>query len=278
MDTTYYYKVCAKNTTGQICKEGTIKTKALKLADNVKIGVYISMTPTKTSYTISKDLTGYSRDQTINPSELKLWRIIRKNLDGSIDVVSEYASSNKISFGSGCSAKYELYIDTLNEISKRYLTGTLAIDSRVLGYDGGMEVCTEKGSTTDHLYPGCPEDEGYLTDKKLLEEVYGSFISRTEAGAVVGVYLGSREVKMHTTNTGAKRYSPYLRVVHDDGEVGEPLVNGYSCSAFKSDSTSSSNKKRSLTQGYHFRPVLVIGGETVLASGDGSSSSPYVLK
>lgn len=85
VDTTYYYKVCAKNTTGQICKEGTIKTKALKLADNVKIGDYISMTPTSTSYTISKDLTGYSHDQKINPSELKLWRIIRKNLDGSID-------------------------------------------------------------------------------------------------------------------------------------------------------------------------------------------------
>ena len=44
---------------------------------------------TSTSYTISSSLTGYSSDQTINPSELNLWRVISRqyeNLQMRLDI------------------------------------------------------------------------------------------------------------------------------------------------------------------------------------------------
>ena len=54
------------------------------------------MTPTSTSYTLPNELSGCDGTSStciqkeINPSELNLWRVIRKNEDGTIDAVSEY--------------------------------------------------------------------------------------------------------------------------------------------------------------------------------------------
>lgn len=60
-----------------------------KTFDRVSLGDYIVMHPSKTSYTIDRSKTGYSIDReasagvqnTLNPSELNLWRVIKKNED-----------------------------------------------------------------------------------------------------------------------------------------------------------------------------------------------------
>ena len=40
---------------------------------NFKVGDYVKMTPTKTSFTVPMTLTGSTVNKTINPSELNLW-------------------------------------------------------------------------------------------------------------------------------------------------------------------------------------------------------------
>mgnify|MGYP007056314996 CR=1 FL=1 len=45
----------------------------------LSLGDYVSYTPTSTSYTTDTSKTGYSSTQIINPSELNLWRVLKKN-------------------------------------------------------------------------------------------------------------------------------------------------------------------------------------------------------
>ena len=59
------------------------------LSSRVKPGDYVSYTPSSTSYTTDKSKTGYSSSQTINPSELNLWRVLNIN-DDNKDLVKEY--------------------------------------------------------------------------------------------------------------------------------------------------------------------------------------------
>ena len=89
-------KVTAKENTKINCNIDFVTGH--NLTNEVQIGQYVSMTPTSTSYKISKGLTGYSSDQTINPSELNLWRVIKKNEDGTIEMVSDSISSKYVYF------------------------------------------------------------------------------------------------------------------------------------------------------------------------------------
>ena len=81
------------------CPEGKICVKT-----PLKLGDYISMTPTKSSYKIDTSKTGFhgmddygsGSTQTINPQELKLWRVISINPDGTVDMISEHVSSTRI--------------------------------------------------------------------------------------------------------------------------------------------------------------------------------------
>ena len=83
-----------------------------------KLGDYVNMTPTKTSFTVPMTLTGYTSDQTINPSELNLWRVIKINDNGTVEMVSEYVSSTKIFYRGQIG--FTNYVGTLNYIAKQY--------------------------------------------------------------------------------------------------------------------------------------------------------------
>lgn len=49
------------------------------LGNNVKIGDYIKFISDANKYTISTNLTGYSKKQIIKPSELVIWRVIKNS-------------------------------------------------------------------------------------------------------------------------------------------------------------------------------------------------------
>lgn len=75
----------------------------MPLTNKLKIGDFVSYTPNSTSYKVTVADTESANnkeriifDRTINPSELNLWRMIRKNDDGTVDVVSEYVSKEKV--------------------------------------------------------------------------------------------------------------------------------------------------------------------------------------
>ena len=97
----------------------------------VNVGDLVSYTPTNTSYTIPKSLTGYSSDQKINPSELNLWRVIKKNdTDGTIEAISEYVSNTEVYFFG--SYGYNNYSTALDTIAKQYETNGITSGSRYM--------------------------------------------------------------------------------------------------------------------------------------------------
>ena len=100
-------------------KDDTAITRPVPIANTVNLGDYISLTPDASTYTIPANLTGYDADQTINPSELTLWRVIKKNDDGSVDAVSEYTSSIDVYF-KGVRG-YANFVGGLQTIAQSYL-------------------------------------------------------------------------------------------------------------------------------------------------------------
>lgn len=53
------------------------KNKTL-LASNMKVGDYISYTPSDTSCELKEEATGARVDEVINLAELTVWRVVRK--------------------------------------------------------------------------------------------------------------------------------------------------------------------------------------------------------
>ena len=88
-------------------------------ANILEVGNYIKMIPTSTSYSMSAGPSGTYNQDTINPSELDLWRVIRKNADGTIDVVSEYVSSGNVAFAE--EQGYQSLVGLLNHASSSYM-------------------------------------------------------------------------------------------------------------------------------------------------------------
>ena len=105
-----------------------------KIANFAKVGDYIKMTPISTSYTISKDLTGYDSDQTINPSELNLWRVIKVNADGTVEMVSDKVSSYKVKLKG--KVAYMRWTRVLGEIVNQYTDNKNVQGIRNIGHGG----------------------------------------------------------------------------------------------------------------------------------------------
>lgn len=89
----------------------------MPLTNKLKIGDFVSYTPNSTSYKVTGADTESANnkeriifDRTINPSELNLWRMIRKNDDGTVDVVSEYVSKEKVGIKGDNGCEYYIII------------------------------------------------------------------------------------------------------------------------------------------------------------------------
>ncbi len=134
----------------------SVEFKTISEFSEAKLGDYVSYTPSKTNYEITSDLTGYNTVQTINPSELNLWRIIRKNSDGSIEMVSEYISNEAISFYG--KEGYKNLVASLNTIAKQYETEGITIDSRSFGYRNQTQNLTELSCISGNS--NCLESQG----------------------------------------------------------------------------------------------------------------------
>ncbi len=161
------------------CPEGKICVK-----NNLKLGDYVKMTPTKSSYTTDTSKTGYSSNQTINPQELNLWRVISINNDGTVDIISEYVSSTVIYF-QGLTG-YQNLVGYLNVLASQYENSTYTKGSRHFGYNGQTEYITDTSKFTNSPPWACSTggscnpvesqgggDELYEKDYNLVRNVSG---------------------------------------------------------------------------------------------------------
>ena len=300
MDTTYYYKVCAKNGAGEVCKDGSIKTKPNLSLRDIKVGDYISMTPTATSYTIGSDLTGYTSDQAINPSELNLWRVINKNADGTVEMVSDRVSSKSVYFDS--KTGFRNLINSLNIIAAQYTDGLHIQSTRHVGYNNQIGILedTIKFASSSKPWPIqtsngswgecveskylCGENEddgagdiGYERDYNLINSVYGSMIGNDNLGKASTYWLASR----YYSTGDSERWSYGGRKVSSNGELSDGLL--YITSR---DGTilNSGNSYTSLMSGGNprrtaarLRVIVTLKTNTEILKGEGTSDIPYIL-
>ena len=234
--------------------EKIVGTKKESLRDRLRIGDYIRYTPSRTSYIISKEETGFKYTQTINPSELNLWRVIRKNLDGTVEMVSYYSSNDKVAFR-GVEA-YKNSIGILNKIAKQYETEGITVGSRHMGYDE-----TEKEYLTDVEANTELEEKIVITDYKLAStigalraEPTGAFTdcyyvaSRFHGKESFGLYEQDSEAKL-----GMSRY--FFPDIEDDSHMAH--VAGEGC---------------------YVRPIVILKAGLWITGGNGKGDSPYTLE
>ncbi len=183
----------AKNISITSCPSGYA---CIQKKTTLALGDYVKMTPTKSSYTTDKSKTGYSSTQTINPQELNLWRVIKINDDGTVEMISEHLSSTEVYFEG--QTGYQNFVGYLNVLASQYENSTYTTGSRYFGYNGQTEYITDTskftkpepwtsstGSSTVESQGG--GDTLYQKDYDLIETVLGT-ISATKPNGISDYY------------------------------------------------------------------------------------------
>ena len=257
--------------------------------DIVNKGEYIKMVPTSTYYSISASMTGYSSSQTINPSELELWRVISKNSDGSIDAISDYASSIKVYFRG--TIGYANFVDTLQTIASKYANTSYTKTTRMVGYDGqtlkisnttafdGTSTSTPSTSNTPlpvsgtgqeytAYSPGDIGDTLYLKDYILINEVYGRYFAYdVSTKTKTNYWLASRGYSTGVGGTG--RYLSF-ELHYVMGTVNS--VVGYQIRHYANNNGWSDKE-----YACGVRPIVTFKSGLTISGGSGTKEDPYTL-
>ena len=229
-----------------------------------KIGDYVKMTPTNESYLISTDLTGYDSAQTIVPNELDLWRVIKVNDDGTVEVVSEYVSGVEVTFKGKIG--YQNFVGTLNTIAKQYENNTFTVGSRHIGYNGQTEYITDTSGLESTAYISYEAQGGgdylYQKDIDLVTEAVGT-LEASDVGRyyTAAYWLSSREYNYKSSDSINFR----LRMISGNDVGFGTVYYAGSDNKFYGSSVSS-----------YIRPILILKSG-VNATGTGTSTDPYVL-
>ena len=258
----------------------------------VKIGDYISLTPTQTSYTIKTSLTGYSSDQTINPSELNLWRVIDIHSDGSFDAVSEYVSSTDVNFKG--TTGYANFVGALNTIAAQYQVSGYTIGSRHMGYGGQTSIIGDTSAfdgttftspssettpdpttgTGQEYSGGVAGDTLYLKDYQLVGNVYKSDTTTYGSSGLKANKVGNTT---STTYWLASRSFSY-------GSMGGEAIFGFFGRCVDTSGGLSVITFRDFVGGWSnfayshaVRPILTLKSGITTSGGSGTKASPYTL-
>ena len=241
-----------------------------------EVGDYIKMTPTSTSYTTDTSKTGYTSTQTINPSELDMWRVIKVNSDGTMELVSENVSSTAVYFKG--QTGYKNFVGYLNELANQYQNAKYTIKARHMGYNGQTEYLTDTANTVDSTATTAPwtcstggscssvESQGggdtlYTNDTDLVKNAIGTLKASTKRGSASIYWLASRYYIYSSSSIWY--YSG--RDINSSGGI-------YSIGLYNYDSgfyARSSN--------FRLRPILTLKSGISYTAALGTSDDPFVL-
>ena len=241
-----------------------------------EVGDYIKMTPTSTSYTTDTSKTGYTRTQTINPNELDIWRVIKVNSDGTIEVVSENISSTAVYFKG--QTGYKNLVGYLNELANQYQNTKYTIKARHMGYNGQTEYLTDTANTVDSTATTPPwncstggscspvESQGggdtlYTNDTDLVKNAIGTLKASTKGGSASTYWLASRYYRYDSSSFWY--YSG--RLIGSSGSINDYNLYYYS----RGFSVYSSN--------FRLRPILTLKSGISYTAVRGTSDDPFVL-
>jgi len=171
------------------------------------LGDYVVMTPTGNDFTVNS----VNGNDVIDPKALNLWRVIKINADGSIELVSEYTSNKKVCFEG--QDNYMDFIKLLNDYANNYINLNYTTGSRHFGYDeteaspiiNSMVIPVDWGCSTGQSCSIPPRemngggDLGYVADFVLVGNVLGTTNAKTSNGLNASYWMASRYYNyMHT--------------------------------------------------------------------------------
>ena len=238
-----------------------------------EVGDYVKMTPTLTSYTTDTSKTGYTSTQTINPSELNLWRVLKVNSDGTMEMISEYTSSTSVYFKG--KVGYQNFVGYLNVIASKYENSKYTKGSRYVGYNGQTEYITNTSkidsttapwtsstgsSTTESLGGG---DTLYESDYNLIQTVLGTRKANKVRTATATYYwLASRNYDYYSST-----YWDFSgRNISTSGNINGSSLYYYDSGSFNTRS-----------RYYALRPIVILKSGITYTPALGTSDDPFVL-
>ena len=249
------------------------KYKCYKLKSTPEAGDYVKMTPTLTSYTTDTSKTGYDSTQTINPSKLNLWRVLKVNSDGTIEMISEYTSSTSVYFKG--KVGYQNLVGYLNVLASKYENSKYTKGSRYVGYNGQTEYINNTSkidsttapwtsstgsSTVENLGGG---DTLYQDDYNLMQTVLGAIVANKVGTSTKTAYwLASRDYYYNSST----RWLFDGRFINPYGILNNDYLYFYYSGGLN---TSSSN--------FALRPIVILKSGITYTPVLGTSEDPFVL-
>ena len=236
-------------------------------------GDYVKMTPTLTSYTTDTSKTGYTSTQTINPSELNLWRVLKVNSDGTMEMISEYTSSTSVYFRG--KVGYQNLVGYLNILASKYENSKYTKGSRYVGYNGQTEYITNtskidsttapwtsstRSSTTESLGGG---DTLYQDDYNLMQTVLGTREANKVGTSSASSYWLASRYYSYSSSTNWYYIGLDISML---GHVNEFNLYNYSGGSFNTRNLS-----------YALRPIVILKSGITYTPVLGTSDDPFVL-
>ena len=253
---------------------------------NVKVGDYVTYTPSETNVVPDATLTGYTEclndskcgtlenntQNSLNPSLNTVWRVLSVD-NGKIEIISNELSNAKVvMYGKNA---YINMPKALNMISSKYINSKFAISARTVGYDGQTEVITDT-SKIDSLTNPFPDS--YTKDNTYETTGGGDMLYEKDYNVLKTLNAVTTNVVGTTTNdlywtasrrqyAGANVWSLGFRLFTDTGAITFRYF------------TNSYTDERGFVQeamGNYVRPVVTLKSN-LDATGNGAIDDPWVL-
>mgnify|MGYP004691225345 CR=1 FL=1 len=226
----------------------------LKKKSTLALGDYVQMTPTKSSYTTDKSKTGFTSTQTINPQELNLWRVIKINGDGTVEMISEHVSSTAVSFQG--KTGYQNLVGYLNVLASQYENSAYTKGSRHFGYNGQTEYITDTSKFVNPAPWTCNTGEScnpvesqgggdtlYTTDYNLVNTALGTRAATQPGNAADSAYWMASRYYEYSSSTSYRWGGRYVSF----SVASSSRLYRYNSSSFYADNI-----------GVPLRPIVVL--------------------
>lgn len=242
-----------------------------------EVGDYVIMTPTLDKFRLDESYDGFG-GQYLNLKELNLWRVLRVNDDGTIEMISEYVSTIPIVFYG--LVGYQNYLGGLNIIASKYENDKYTIGSRYPGYtDDQTEFITDTTYFNSNTKPWSnrQESEQYesfgggglnLDDYNLIKEVLGTTVAYEYGTTSPISYLyGSREYSVSTSSYSGGGWQFTTMYVYSSGEYYTSSLYYFMSGHYNSTTTSG-----------RIRPIVILRNDIDFTPSLGTLDAPFVLE
>ncbi len=174
---TYAFTITGTGENGEVTTEAKVPVKKYEKRAGIKVGDYVNYAPdTASGKTYDSEKLkkgGYSSTQTVTKEDLN-WRVLRKNDDGSIDLIGD-ATSNSVYFSGSLGYNNGVYL--LNDICKElYSNNTHNITARSVNLEDMEKWLTDSGQTARANYSNAVkygETKEYKGGYSYRPDIYG---------------------------------------------------------------------------------------------------------